>query len=95
MGQTCQNCHGDARRGGPVYEATPLVIGDVMYLPTVYSRIAALQPETGHALWETKTGHPLYSRGLAYWPGAGVMHPRVFAGNEQLETIRQRPQSSI
>lgn len=80
MGQPCQNCHGDARRGSPVYEATPLIIGDVMYLPTVYSRIVALQPETGRALWETKTRHPLYSRGLAYWPGDTRTAPRLLLG---------------
>ena len=32
-------------------QATPLVVGGVMYLSTAYSRIVALEPETGQVLW--------------------------------------------
>jgi quinoprotein glucose dehydrogenase len=34
-------------RSRPVSEATPLVINDVMYLPTAYNTVVALEPETG------------------------------------------------
>src|SRR5262249_40904652 len=33
-------------------ESTPLVIAGVMYLATGYSRILALEPETGRKIWE-------------------------------------------
>src|SRR5579871_6308922 len=37
-------------------EATPLVVGDVMYLTTSYGRVVALEPETGKEIWKFETG---------------------------------------
>src|ERR1035438_9927159 len=37
-------------------------------------------PETGELLWKYDAA-PVALRGLAYWPGAGSLHPRVFTGN--------------
>ncbi|HEY9248832.1 MAG TPA: hypothetical protein VIO38_06860, partial [Rariglobus sp.] len=33
-------------------ESTPLVVSGVMYLSTGYSRVLALEPETGKKIWE-------------------------------------------
>ena len=41
-----------------------------------------LVPETGELLWKYDAA-PVALRGLAYWPGTGSLHPRVFAGNGQ------------
>jgi glucose dehydrogenase len=51
-------------------QATPIVINDVMYLPTPYNSVVALAPETGKELWSYKLlhGRPA-GRGVAYWPG--------------------------
>jgi glucose dehydrogenase len=51
-------------------EATPIVIKGVMYLPTPYGTIVALDPETGKEIWTYKldTGRPA-QRGVSYWPG--------------------------
>jgi glucose dehydrogenase/cytochrome c5 len=64
--------------GSPGSEATPLVVGGVMYV-TQPNGIYALQPETGKLIW--KFGATKVSlRGLSYWPGDKMTHPRVFAG---------------
>src|ERR1700722_2916119 len=59
--------HGGGRRSS---EATPIVIKGVMYLPTPYGTIVALDPETGKELWTYKldTGRPA-QRAVSYWPG--------------------------
>jgi quinoprotein glucose dehydrogenase len=52
-------------------EATPLVIGGVMYVSTPYGRVVALDADTGKELWAyaLPQGHQPPQRGLAYWPG--------------------------
>ncbi len=67
------------RTGKPGSEAVPVVIGGVMYV-TAPDGVYALVPETGELLWKHE-GSPMALRGLAYWPGSGDLHPRVFAGN--------------
>ena len=67
------------RTGKPGSEAVPLVIGGVMYV-TAPDGVYALVPETGELLWKHDAS-PVALRGLAYWPGSGGLHPRVFAGN--------------
>ena len=70
------------RRGGVESEATPLVVGGVMYLTTAYNRVVALEPETGNQVWqfEVKGGSPA-TRGLEYWPGDRQTPPRLFFGS--------------
>lgn len=67
------------RTGKPGSEAVPLVIGGVMYV-TAPDGVYALVPETGELLWKHDAS-PVALRGLAYWPGAGGLHSRVFVGN--------------
>jgi glucose dehydrogenase len=70
------------RTGKPGSEAIPIVVDGVMYL-TAPDGVYALVPETGELLWKYDAS-PLALRGLAYWPGAGGLHPRLFAGNGPL-----------
>ncbi len=56
------------------FEATPLVVDGVMYVTTPFSRVIALDPETGVERWafdpkiEMDTPRNLFiSRGAAYW----------------------------
>jgi len=67
--------------GGRIAEASPLVIGGVMYLTTGYGRVAALEPETGKSIWtyEVKDGAPA-ERGLEYWAGDAQSPPELFFG---------------
>jgi glucose dehydrogenase len=63
---------GTVGRGGGRHssEATPIVVKGVMYLPTPYSTVVALEPETGKELWVYKLEHGRPAgRGVAYWPG--------------------------
>jgi len=51
-------------------EATPIVVKGMMYLPTPYSTVIALEPETGKEVWSYKMTHGRPAgRGVAYWPG--------------------------
>jgi len=67
------------RTGKPGSEAVPIVVNGVMYV-TAPDGVYALVPETGELLWKFEAA-PTALRGLAYWPGAGGLHARVFAGN--------------
>jgi len=67
------------RMGKPGSEAVPIVVAGVMYV-TGPDGVYALVPETGQLLWKYDAA-PVALRGLAYWPGAGSLHPRVFTGN--------------
>jgi quinoprotein glucose dehydrogenase len=63
----------------PGSEAAPVVIDGVMYV-TAPDGVYALVPETGELLWKYDAT-PVAMRGLAYWPGSGGLHSRVFVGN--------------
>lgn len=65
--------------GKPGSEATPLVVGGVMYL-TSPSEIFALEPETGKPIW-SYAAETVTKRGVAYWPGDAKTHARVYAGS--------------
>lgn len=67
------------RTGKAGSEAVPIVADGVMYV-TAPDGVYALVPETGELLWKYDTT-PMALRGLALWPGAKGMHPRVFGGN--------------
>ena len=58
-------------------EATPIVVGDVMYLPAGNS-VVALEPETGKEVWRygLEKGTPS-RRGVTYWPGDRTNPPRI------------------
>jgi quinoprotein glucose dehydrogenase len=67
------------------FETTPLVVDGVMYITTPFSRVIALDPETGKELWtfdpklEMSTPRNLFiSRGAAYWTDG--QKKRVFLG---------------
>src|ERR1035441_1693164 len=66
-------------RPRPVSEATPLVIGDVMYLPTAYNTVVALEPETGKEIWKYKVNNNAQPamRGVSYWPGDKLSPPEI------------------
>ena len=59
-------------------QATPIVIGGVMYFPG-RDRVMALEADTGKEIWQTPVtwGAPS-RRGVAYWPGEGTTPPRIF-----------------
>jgi quinoprotein glucose dehydrogenase len=69
------------------FEATPVMLGDTLYLSTPYNRVVALDAATGRELWKFDPGvapvvaigfdHPaLVHRGVAIWSAPGER--RVF-----------------
>jgi quinoprotein glucose dehydrogenase len=62
-------------------EATPLVVGGVMYMPTPYNRVVALEPETGKLVWDFQLeGVNPSMRGVEYWPGDRSSPPEILFG---------------
>lgn len=61
-------------------ESIPLVIGHVLYMSTPYSRIVALDADTGKKIWEYVSPHPPALRGIAYWPGTKELPPQIVYG---------------
>lgn len=70
-------------------EATPIVIGGVMYLPTPYGRVVALDADTGREIWSYKV--PNYdqaaTRGVEYWPGTDGAPPEIVFGTRRGKLI--------
>ncbi len=84
---------GDFSDGSPPYpyrsafEATPLVVDGVLYVPTPFHRLIALEPETGKRLWafdsdlDRRNRVNLYvNRGVAYWSDG--VRKRLLLGNQ-------------
>ncbi|PWU05073.1 MAG: pyrroloquinoline quinone-dependent dehydrogenase [Terriglobia bacterium] len=72
---------GGAPPAARVWEASPLVVGGVMYLTAANGRVVALEPETGKELWvyQVSDGLPA-ERGLEYWPGDAQSSAQLFFG---------------
>ena len=69
-------------------QATPIVIGGVMYLPAA-NRVVALDAASGAERWRhVVAGGAPSRRGVAYWPGGGGAEPRiVFTAGQRLIAI--------
>ena len=61
------------------FQATPIMIDNVLYLSTMYNRVAAIDAETGAELWvfdpqayeSADPNHGFKHRGVAYWRDGG------------------------
>jgi Glucose dehydrogenase len=67
------------------FEATPLVVGGVLYITTPFNRVVALDAETGKKFWDfdpmidkDKSANLFISRGAAWWSGGN--RKRIFLG---------------
>ncbi|ODS59284.1 MAG: hypothetical protein ABS36_02210 [Acidobacteria bacterium SCN 69-37] len=58
-------------------EATPIVVDGVMYMPTPYNRVIALEAHTGKELWVYTSPGAVTNRGVEYWPGDGTAPPMI------------------
>lgn len=61
------------------FEATPLVVGSVMYVTTPTEKVVALAADSGKVLWTYDPREPRVrvSRGLSWWPGDAAHAPRL------------------
>ena len=62
------------------FEATPLMIDNVLYLSTMYTRVVALDAETGQELWAFDPR--AYERGPRGTPPGGFKHRGVAVHGE-------------
>ena len=98
--------HGDISQGSAFeaktsFLATPIVADGTLFFCTGFSRVVALDPETGKELWtfdpelrtrSSKGPYPLSCRGVAYWGGSqerntGDCDRRVYLGTRDSELI--------
>nr|MCS5637923.1 PQQ-binding-like beta-propeller repeat protein [Myxococcota bacterium] len=97
--------HGDISQGSALeaktsFLATPIVADGDLFFCTAFSRVIALDPETGAERWTFDPGlrtrasqgpYPLSCRGVAYWGGGGdgsePCQRRVFIGTRDSELI--------
>jgi quinoprotein glucose dehydrogenase len=72
-----------------VSEATPLVVDGVMYVPTPYGRVVALDSDTGREIWayELPDGDKPATRGVEYWPGGGGAGAEILFGTRSGKLI--------
>ena len=70
-------------------EATPIVVGGVMYVPTSQRTIVALEPETGKELWKYELGRTVGAplRGVTYWGGDAQSPAEVLGGTSDGKLI--------
>ena len=61
-------------------EASPLVVGNVLYLGTPYNRVVALEADSGKKIWEYEADSAPSTRGIAYWPGDKTLSPQIVVG---------------
>jgi glucose dehydrogenase len=63
-------------------ETTPLMVDGVLYMPTPYSQVVALDAISGEKVWEytIPNNANASTRGVAYWPGNSKTSPRIVFG---------------
>ena len=73
---------GAAARGFSSSEVTPLVVNGMMYLATPYSRVVALDADTGKEIWafQLPSANPS-TRGVEYWPGDAQTPAQIVFGS--------------
>jgi len=82
----------DAPFGGgrfSVSEATPIVVDNVMYLPTPYGRVVALDASSGVERWayELPNHDQPATRGVEYWSGIDGARPAIIFGTRSGKLI--------
>ena len=63
-------------------QATPIVMNGVMYFPSPYGKVVALDADTGKELWayQMPERDQASTRGVQYWPGSGKARPEIVFG---------------
>jgi len=63
-------------------QATPIVIKGVMYFPSPYGKVVALDADTGKEIWtyQMPQRDQASTRGVQYWPGTKGAKPEIVFG---------------
>ena len=68
-------------------ESVPIMVGGMLYTPTVHHTIVALKPESGEEIWKYDLGKASGTlRGVTYWPG-DKDNPAASAGRNQRRPV--------
>ena len=72
----------------PPTEAVPIVIGNVLFTPTIQHTIVALEADTGREIWKYNLGQASPTlRGVSFWPGDSQSPPQIFTGTSEGKLI--------
>jgi quinoprotein glucose dehydrogenase len=66
--------------GAIVGSATPIVVGNLLYLP-LGNAVVALEGDTGKEVWRHPVKGGLARRAVSYWPGDKAQAPRIYYSN--------------
>jgi quinoprotein glucose dehydrogenase len=66
--------------GAIVGSATPIVVGNLLYLP-LGNAVVALEGDTGKEVWRHPVKGGLARRAVSYWPGDKAHAPRIYYSN--------------
>src|ERR1051326_8456979 len=85
----------DLGEKGKSFQATPIVVGNLMYFPTPDSKVVALDAMTGKEIWkyDPVLKYTRVSRGVAYWPGGPNTAPRILFGTADGRLIALDPKT--
>ncbi|MES2449303.1 MAG: pyrroloquinoline quinone-dependent dehydrogenase [Pseudomonadota bacterium] len=63
-------------------QATPIVMNGVMYFPSPYGKVVALDADTGKEIWSYQMPErdQASTRGVQYWPGSRQAKPEIVFG---------------
>ena len=94
---------GSDNRRKSEFEATPIVVGNTMYLSTPFGRVVALDPETGREKWtfdpkidlHAPYSEGLVSRGVTLWTDPGKAESEACRRRIFLATIDARLFGSV
>jgi quinoprotein glucose dehydrogenase len=68
----------------PTTEAVPIVVGGMLYTPTLHHSIVALEPESGEEIWKYDLSKASATfRGVTYWQGDKEHPPAILAGTSE------------
>lgn len=84
-----ENAPAKFNTGFAVSEAAPLALDGVMYLPTPYHTVVALDAATGRERWSylLPSNDQASTRGVAYWPGGKGVGARIVFGTRSGKLI--------
>ena len=93
--------YSDGRSGTPIrsaFEATPLMVGGTLYVPTPFDRLLALDAASGKLLWHfdpeldlRRTANLFINRGVSYWQLG--RKERIVLGGQTGKVISLDPQT--
>ena len=98
---------GSGETGVTTFQATPIVVNDMLYYCTPFQRVFALNPETGEEKWvfdpelRLRAGagpYPLNCRGVTYWEDperakGTACQKRIFHGVRQSSPNQEKSRS--